>query len=160
MFFHFRCVFDMRTSLGVIMSNVNGILIILVFFACAVSYIAIFIRVKTSALMSMENLISKQRRMKINRSGRIMMIFVLAFLVQWWAWAVQCIWAFFEFPALWMIVATVAFTNSGGVLNAFAYTIMRRRHATSGERGSRSHFVLSTISSGSAIDNGTTNDNI
>ena len=147
----------MRTSLGVIMSNINGILIILVFFACAVSYIAIFIRVKSSALTSTETTMSKQRRMKINRSGRIMMIFVLAFLVQWWAWAVQSIWAYFEFPALWMIVATVAFTNSGGVLNAFAYTIMRRHHVTRREENqdresTRCQGPLSTISTGSALD--------
>ena len=62
------------------------------------------------------------------RSGQIMMVLVLAFMVQWWSWVVHAIWAYFSTPQIWLIFVVVLFCNIGGLLNAFAYTIIRRNY--------------------------------
>ena len=118
----------MRTTLGVIMNEVSGVIIIVVFCVCSISYVTIWVKIRTSAAAASDDTVSKGRRQQINRSGRIMTIFVLAFLVQWWPWAVQAIWAYFEFPPLWLIVAVSSLCNVGGIINSFAYTFMRIRY--------------------------------
>ena len=64
----------------------------------------------------------------IFRSGQIMMVLVLAFMVQWWSWVLHAIWAYFSIPQIWLIFVVVFFCNIGGLLNAFAYTIIRRKY--------------------------------
>ena len=118
----------MRHQAGIIANTISGIILIIIFLVCAISYIAIWLRIRASArhLAQMEDQGSKERIRKINRSGKIMLVFVLAFLIQWWPGVGQALWSQFGDPHTWIMVASVVFVNSGGVVNSLAYTVIRR----------------------------------
>ena len=62
-------------------------------------------------------------------AARAMSVFVLVFLVQWWAMAVYGLWSFIDpqaVPAtIYHLVTT--FSNVGGILNFIVYIYIRRR---------------------------------
>ena len=120
----------MRKEAGVHANTASGIICITLFLVCAVSYIAIWWRIQSSGrnLAEIQGNASKERIRKINRSGKIMLVFVLAFLIQWWPGVGQAFWCQFGDPHIWIIIATVVFVNSGGVMNSLAYTVIRRQY--------------------------------
>lgn len=62
-------------------------------------------------------------------AARAMSVFVLVFLIQWWAMAVYGLWTFIDpaaVPAtIYHLVTT--FSNIGGLLNSLVYIYIKRR---------------------------------
>ena len=118
----------MRHQAGILAHTISAFVLIIIFLVCAISYMAIWLKIRASArnLAKMEDQGSKERIRKINRSGKIMLVFVLAFLIQWWPGVGQAFWSQFGDPHIWIIVVTVVFANTGGVVNSLAYTVIRR----------------------------------
>ncbi len=66
---------------------------------------------------------------KYHRIARIMMIFVVAYVAQYWPFIVSAVWSLFTGTVAPVLVywAVVFFCNMGGVFNCVAYTLVRRR---------------------------------
>ena len=64
---------------------------------------------------------------RYHRVARTTMLFVGVFVLQYWTAAVFNAWQSGGKPPLAIIWCAVFFPNQGGLLNAFAYTILRRR---------------------------------
>ena len=111
------------------MNTVHGMTLAVLFIICAVSYVVLCVNVLISSHnMMSSNTQSAIRRRRLLKSVRILMVFILVFLLQWWPWSTQAIWSRFTQPPNWLMVCVVLFCNLGGVLNAFAYTFLRRKH--------------------------------
>lgn len=64
---------------------------------------------------------------KYDNSSRVMMVFVGAYISQWWPAVICCGWKLSEQPPTLVYGAVVFFCNMGGVINFFAYTLIRRK---------------------------------
>ena len=60
-------------------------------------------------------------------AARLMFIFVVIYVLQWWSPVVYDVWAMVAEPPDQFLVVCVFFVNLGGVYNCFAYTLIRRR---------------------------------
>jgi len=58
--------------------------------------------------------------------ARVMMLFIVAYILQYWEYITYALWLVFGKPSVVIMEATVIFTNQGGVLNMLAYTLLRR----------------------------------
>src|SRR6218665_515255 len=56
-----------------------------------------------------------------------MLVFVGVFILQWWSFTLYNIWALVTTPPAPVLVIAVIFINLGGIYNAIAYTIIRRK---------------------------------
>ena len=123
---HFRCYIDMRTRAGVIYAQVISIIQILLFSAIALSYGAIFIKMRQTTKLIDVN------AARYRNSAKMMTIFVVVFIVQWWSLILVNIWSMVGLPPDALFIPAVIFLNLGGIYNSIAYTIIRRRvkHST------------------------------
>ena len=64
---------------------------------------------------------------KYRRSTQMMMVFITAYFVQFWAVTVFAIWNMFTEPPLGLYLMVVTCSNVGGLLNLMAYTLIRKR---------------------------------
>lgn len=97
-----------------------------VFIYNSVSYLGIWLKVRNVSKLSATTAADKKKYVK---SAKIMLLFVAAFISQWWAYIIYCIWSFYTEPSVVIIVAAVTFSNMGGVFNFLAYTYIRKRQA-------------------------------
>ena len=56
-----------------------------------------------------------------------MLVFVGVFILQWWSFTLYNIWALVTTPPAPVLVLAVIIINLGGIYNAIAYTIIRRK---------------------------------
>src|SRR5260221_223397 len=116
-----RCFVTFSLTRGRIYAQVINSIEIIVFFLLALAYGAMWMRIRTTAQLLTSNNASYQQ------TAKIMMIFVAAFILQWWPLSMSNIWINFGRPP-WAILALVGFfVNLGGVYNCLAYTVIRRR---------------------------------
>ena len=101
------------------------VLTISVFTVSLICYITILLKMKTSGPKDLTQM-DQARRNKYNKSAHIMMIFVVAYLLQWWPWVLLVIRSQFGRPEWWIMITKSILVNLGGVFNGFAYTWMRR----------------------------------
>ena len=94
---------------------------LIMFIGVALAYGSIWVTIsRTSKLMGSD----------INRyqnSAKVMMVFVIVFILQWWSLALFNIWSLITPPPAVLLVLPVALINLGGVYNCIAYTVIRRR---------------------------------
>ena len=128
-FYTFRCIFNMETVSGRIMSNVSAGILLFIFVTCIVVYTVLWIKIKRTSKDIQSQSGSQSKKSKYTRTGQVMMLFVVAFLMQWWPWATQAVMSYIvsgDLP-LWIIFAVVSLCNMGGTFNAIVYTVMRKR---------------------------------
>ena len=121
----------MRNDLGKIMNNVKAAIMLTVFFGSGLSYFIIWMKMRASGPAPSTE-VDMERKRKYHRSARVMLLFVVAYILQWWTWVVNAIWAKVGEPEAWIVVLVVFFCNMGGVFNGFVYTVMRRKYLKSG----------------------------
>lgn len=119
----------MRKSYGAVVNSVYGVSIVIVFLVNAVCYGAIYIKIKQAASKAVG---SNDSQNKYHKAARLMLLFVGVYLWQWWTFVVQALWSFAEDPAVEFYIVSVLVINLGGVYNAVAYTIIRRKYAQVG----------------------------
>ena len=119
---------------GRIVSRLNGYTLMIVFFVCAVNYVIISVKVTLSSRGLACNSDSGRRKQRI-KSARIVSVFILVFLLQWWPWATQALWTQTNTSPFWLMVCIGLFLNLGGVFNAFAYTFLRKVYLKKEEKG-------------------------
>jgi hypothetical protein len=117
----------MRPWYGPIVNTVYGMTMVAVFVVNAVCYGAIYYRIKRAAKST-----STTSDSKYHKAAKLMMIFVAVYLFQWWTYVVQALWSFAGPPAVELYILSVVVINLGGVYNAIAYTIIRRKYASVG----------------------------
>ena len=62
------------------------------------------------------------------KTARIMMLFVVAYIGQWWTLVAYGIWTLFgQQPHIAIVTMDVFFPNLGGVWNFLAYTFLRNK---------------------------------
>jgi hypothetical protein len=93
-------------------------------------YILIFKKLTTETNRLRKSIGTQTKSMTANHNAaRSMSLFVLAFIIQWWAMAVNGVWAFVNpdgVPtAVFHFVTT--FSNIGGILNLIVFIIIRKR---------------------------------
>ena len=130
-FHHFtfcRCIFNIKTLSGRIMSNVSAVILLFVFVTCIVVYTFLWIRKKHTSTDIQLQSVTQSKKSKYMRTGQVMMVFVVAFLMQWWPWATQAVMSYVlsQLP-LGIIFAVVSLCNMGGTFNAIVYTVTRKR---------------------------------
>ena len=69
---------------------------------------------------------------KYHKSANIMIIFVATYFFQNWPAMIYYIWAYFVDPPIALVVLLVVLVNMGGLFNAVAYTLIRRKYQASG----------------------------
>lgn len=92
----FRCLADLRKKEGPIINNILAIALLVTFGVNLGSYVMVWIRLRHSA----SNLHSFSRQQTYNRTGRIMMLFVVVFLMQWLSIIVYNVWSVFGLPSV------------------------------------------------------------
>ena len=127
-FYIFRCIFNVYTPSGRIMSNVSAVILLFIFITCIVVYTVLWIKIKRTSKDIQSQSDSQSKKSKYTRTGQVMMLFVVAFLMQWWPWATQAVLSYVlsQLP-LGIIFAVVSLCNMGGTFNAIVYTVMRKR---------------------------------
>ncbi|CAH1797883.1 unnamed protein product [Owenia fusiformis] len=73
------------------------------------------------------------------KTAKTLVIFVIAYFGQWWAYVFYSFWAFKELPPLWLTLLTATFSNMGGVFNFFAYSSFRKSLVSSGTNSSETN---------------------
>ncbi|ELT88208.1 hypothetical protein CAPTEDRAFT_186432 [Capitella teleta] len=136
------CLVDMRKSYGPIVNSVYGCAIVGVFLVNAVCYGAIYIKITQAASKT-----SSSGDNKYHKAAKLMLLFVGVYLWQWWTFVVQALWSFAEDPAVEFYILSVLIINLGGVYNAIAYTIIRKRYASVGanEEGGTAKGVSTSV---------------
>ena len=126
-FYTFRCIFNVYTFSGRIMSNVSAVILLFIFVTCIVVYTDLWIKIKRTSKDIQSQSDSQSKKSKYTRTGQVMMVFVVAFLMQWWPWATQAVMSYVlsQLP-LGIIFAVVSLCNMGGTFNAIVYTVMRK----------------------------------
>ena len=123
---YFRCFIDMRTRAGLIYAQVISIVQILLFSAIALSYGAIFIKMRQTTKLIDVN------AARYRNSAKMMTIFVVVFIFQWWSLILVNIWSMVSRPPDALFILPVVVINLGGVYNCIAYTVIRYRFKQSG----------------------------
>ena len=118
----------MKRVSGLIMSNVSAALLLFIFLTCIVVYTVLWIKIRRANIKVQSQSGSHSKKSKFLRTGQVMMLFVIAFVMQWWPWATQGVMSYVspDLPS-WIIFAAVSLCNMGGTLNAIVYTVMRKR---------------------------------
>ena len=135
-----RCLGDMRNTGGVIVTNTMAATMVAVFIFNSVSYLGIWMKVRKVSKSSATTSADQKKYLK---SARIMLLFVAAFILQWWAYVIYCLLSFFTEPHVVIVVGAVTFSNMGGLFNFLAYTYIRKRQA-SVQTGSVSKRIATT----------------
>ena len=116
----------MRKTGGIIVTNIVAGTIVIVFLYNSISYLGIWMKVRRVTKSSSTKTTDQKKYL---RSARVMLLFVAAFILQWWAYVIYCIWNFFTEPHVVIIVGAVTFSNMGGLFNFLAYTYIRKKQA-------------------------------
>ena len=118
----------METVSGRIMSNVSAGILLFIFVTCIVVYTVLWIKIKRTSKDIQSQSGSQSKKSKYTRTGQVMMLFVIAFLMQWWPWATQAVMSYVlrQLP-LGIIISAVSLCSMGGNFNAVFYTVMRKR---------------------------------
>lgn len=121
-----RCLVDARFSYSSTVSITYSMAFVTVFFANAICYGMIYYKVcrLTRITASKEN----TPEGKYTKVARMMIMFIAAYLFQWWTYVVLSIWFHFGEPSIWFFLVTIIFTDLGGVYNAVVYTIIRKKY--------------------------------
>ena len=101
-----------------------GILEILTFCILLISYGAIWVKVRQASK------VVDAKIGRCNRTAKIMMIFVVVFLFQWWIQILFVVWGLFGTVLKYLAVVSECLINLGGVYDCVAYTVIRRRFQT------------------------------
>ncbi len=114
----------MRTPIGPMLYTIQSLLILVLFLAILTSYIMVWYKLNAASKSRANGAGSKH---KYDSAARTMMLFVAAFLVQWWTVMMLGTWAFFSIPHVSVAIMSVFFCNLGGLFNLIAYTVIRKR---------------------------------
>ena len=117
-----RCSIDLRTKAGVIYAQILAYVEILIFGTIFLSYGVILIKLRTSSLRMVDS-----STMRYRNSAKLMMIFVVVFIFQWWSLVLVNIWSLVSQLPEGIFLLPVVVVNLGGVYNCLAYTVIRRR---------------------------------
>ena len=93
---------------------------LVVFVGVLISYGGIWFKIKsTTQLMNADT-------KRYQNSARLMMIFVVVFIFQWWPNTLLFLWGFVSTPPPQINMLSGFIINMGGVCNCIAYTFIRR----------------------------------
>ena len=97
-----------------------SVLQLVLFLGVLISYGGIWFKIKsTTKLMNADT-------KRYQNSAKLMMIFVVVFIFQWWPNTMLFLWGFVSTPPPQINMLSGFITNMGGVYNCIAYTIIRR----------------------------------
>ena len=117
----------MRKSYGPLVNNLYGTAMVVVFCVNAICYGAVWMKIRKVGMRDPgPQAAGPHGKNRYLKTAQTLMVFVAAFAVQWAGFIVQAVWGMVGVPAMWLILFTVVLTNMGGVLNALAYTVIRR----------------------------------
>lgn len=127
---HCTCFFDgVKAKISNMFLTTIPMSFILV--ANAILYALTYYRIQSEAKRLQHSLgASSSASRASHRAARNMILFLLAFFVQWWAATVFGIWLLFQEPPMILFQMVTTFSNIGGVLNGITYAIIRRRQTT------------------------------
>ncbi|CAH1801711.1 unnamed protein product [Owenia fusiformis] len=121
------CLIDGRNPLYGLVMSVMSVAMIFTFLFNLGCYAAVIFTVwrvtKNIANFNNDEAATKK---KCIETAKTLVIFVIAYAGQWWAYVVYSFWAFVELPPEWWTLLTVIFSNMGGVFNFFAYSKFRK----------------------------------
>ena len=113
---------------AVIMNYIISITLLSFFGFNSIIYLLVGRKLRKAAVTLNDIAVNAQIQIeKYNRSAKVMLLFVLAFLAQWVCVMAFYIWALLAMPPLAMVVLVVIFANLGGVFNFIAYTWLKRK---------------------------------
>ena len=104
------------------------------------------VRARAEDAHQMRKSLSGYRMRRLNRTAKIMSIFVGMFALQWIWYLIYCIWEMVSTPHISIIFLTVIFTNLGGIFNYYAYTYLRGKYfanRTKSKAGRQQVFAIS-----------------
>ncbi len=109
----------MRTPIGPILITIQALLFLVLFSVILTSYIMVWYKLNAASKSRANGAGSKH---KYNSAAQTMMLFVAAFLIQWWFLILFGTWALLSLPHVSEVIQVVFFCNLGGVFNLIAYT--------------------------------------
>ena len=123
----------MRRRFGKLLNNLVATIMIMTFVFNVACYLGIWIKIR-------QVMQTQKKSNKYGRTAKVMMLFVAAYICQWWAFVVHSCWEFFGQPHVSVFWAAVFFSNMGGVFNFFAYSFIRKKYQkVSDERSIGTH---------------------
>ncbi len=117
--------------MAVLVNNIMAGSMVASFFTILGCYAAVWFTIRRQTKLQTSAGSEAARKVaKYHRIARIMMIFVVAYVAQWWPLIVSAVWGLFTGTVAHVVVlwAAVFFCNMGGVFNCVAYTVIRRRY--------------------------------
>ncbi|CAH1790671.1 unnamed protein product [Owenia fusiformis] len=121
------CLIDGRNPLSGLVMSVLSVAMIFTFLFNLGCYAAVVFTVwrvtKNIADFNSDEAAAKKNCIKTTKT---LVIFVIAYAGQWWAYTFYSFWAFAELPPKWLTLMTIIFANMGGVFNFFAYSKFRK----------------------------------
>ena len=131
---------DMRRATGPILTTILSCVLIGTFFANVVCYLLVWGKIQQVSRNTSAFGQSSQQA-SYHGTARILMLFVAAYIAQWWPYVTYSVWALFGNPPFLILYLVVLLCNMGGVFNFVAYTFVRvllRRSTHSGKEDSSS----------------------
>ena len=124
----------MRQTYGVAIGTMYGMVMVIVFLINAICYGAIYFKIRQVALRNTLAAATSGEKSghKYHKAAKMMLLFVAVYLWQWWSFVVQALWGLAEAPHVAIYITGVLIINLGGVYNAVAYTVIRRKYASVG----------------------------
>jgi hypothetical protein len=111
----------MRRRLGELLNNLVASIMIIAFVFNVGCYLGIWIRIR-------QVMQGQKTGHKYGRTAKVMMLFVAAYIGQWWAMITFITWKIFSEPHISIAWAAVFFSNMGGVFNFFAYSFIKKKY--------------------------------
>ena len=137
LFIFCRCLVDVRRPHGYLMTQIFCGVVLIFFFVVAVMYSIISLKLvlttknrPPASHQGASYTDTHAGNRKYHKSARVMLIFVIAFLLQIWPIGLYGIVIFFGTPPLYSIFLVVVSINLSGVFDCVAYTIIRKHYQT------------------------------
>lgn len=118
----YRCLVNFAKPNGLMISQAYSMFTVVTFIASGVIYAAVWVKISRDVGLTSGNDISRYAR-----TAKIMSVCVIAAMFQWTPGFIQTLWRLWGMPHPFLVMATVFNTNVGGLINCFAYTVIRVR---------------------------------
>ena len=122
----YRCFVDLGRPYGRIINNIYTVTKLMCIAVNIICYGLVWGRIKQNNSQSKDS-------NKYQRSAKIMMLFVTAYIIQVLPLVIFFIWNMFSTPNVYFAVVVMIFYNMGGIFNFLVYILICKKYQQTGQ---------------------------
>ncbi|CAD5124066.1 DgyrCDS12370 [Dimorphilus gyrociliatus] len=120
------CFLDNRRPYSKILQTVIAVFFVLIFVLISILYSLSWIKIKKISRNLNKILTSSQE--KYHKTAKIMMLFVISFIAQWWSFMIYAAYGMYRTQPFLIVLLSVIFSNLGGIFNFITNAFVKRNN--------------------------------